>query len=348
MRLRSVSLSSGFLVRPADILSDQCRFICPVPNDVDCLRLSFRQNEHEFGTLPITDAPLWKRHSISLVNHRVVKTKSDFQKPQRLPETLPRLASVNGLVSDDPNYNASRFRDAKQLGSHGREIKREPVVISQRAIGGTSDCQINTAIGKGLHSLHAIAALNDAGLHLIGECGGVVFMYKCTSSSRDGSFLLAPHHGSRKANPKALANWARPKHVVVSAGPRVDFKSLRAAYGDTPDIVSTYQAGAVTFEIRPDGTLLRSTVRPDREGDSGPFQGPKTEVTQIGRSAPRRRTDGDSVTSPIVLNFEDLKENEAPTRVPRPSKVGGGDSSKFVSTRSEELDISRRPLLSGR
>jgi competence protein ComEC len=71
--------------------------------------------------------------------------------------------------------------------------------------------------------------------------------------------LLAPHHGSRKANPAALARWATPSCVVVSADRRVDFKSLRAAYGPDADILSTYEVGAVTFEITREGRVGRST-----------------------------------------------------------------------------------------
>jgi competence protein ComEC len=71
--------------------------------------------------------------------------------------------------------------------------------------------------------------------------------------------LLSPHHGSRRANPAQLAGWASPKEVVVSADARVDFKSLREAYGSETRITSTDDAGAVTFEIRPDGTIERTT-----------------------------------------------------------------------------------------
>ena len=79
--------------------------------------------------------------------------------------------------------------------------------------------------------------------------------------------LLAPHHGSRKANPAALADWAKPAQVIVSADRRVDFKSLRAAYGPQSEILSTHEFGAVTFEIEPDGTMRRTTVR-EKRGDS--------------------------------------------------------------------------------
>jgi competence protein ComEC len=74
--------------------------------------------------------------------------------------------------------------------------------------------------------------------------------------------LQAPHHGSRGANSAALAEWADPKEVIVSADARVDFKSLREAYGPEPGIVSTNDAGAVTFDIHPDGTIERTTFIP--------------------------------------------------------------------------------------
>jgi competence protein ComEC len=75
--------------------------------------------------------------------------------------------------------------------------------------------------------------------------------------------LLSPHHGSRRANPAALAEWARPSELVVSADRRVDFRSLRAAYDPETRITSTDDAGAVTFEIHPDGTIERATHAPE-------------------------------------------------------------------------------------
>ncbi len=76
--------------------------------------------------------------------------------------------------------------------------------------------------------------------------------------------LLSPHHGSRRANPQALADWAHPRELVVSADRRVDFKSLRAAYAAETRITSTDDAGAVTFTIHPDGTIDRATCVPEK------------------------------------------------------------------------------------
>lgn len=78
---------------------------------------------------------------------------------------------------------------------------------------------------------------------------------------RPTDILLAPHHGSRKANSAALARWARPRQVIVSGGPRTDFHSLRSAYGPQAEILSTDDYGAITFDIHPDGTIERTTVR---------------------------------------------------------------------------------------
>ncbi len=72
--------------------------------------------------------------------------------------------------------------------------------------------------------------------------------------------LLSPHHGSRKANPESLARWATPEQLVVSADRRVDFNSLRAAYGPQCQILSTHILGAITFEIERDGTMRRTSV----------------------------------------------------------------------------------------
>jgi competence protein ComEC len=76
--------------------------------------------------------------------------------------------------------------------------------------------------------------------------------------------LQSPHHGSRRANSAALAEWANPKELVISADARVDFKSLRAAFDAETRITSTDDAGAVTFEIHPDGTLERTTYVPEK------------------------------------------------------------------------------------
>lgn len=95
---------------------------------------------------------------------------------------------------------------------------------------------------------------------LTGDLDGTGQMALLQQEPMHVDVLLSPHHGSRKANPESLARWATPEQLVVSADRRVDFKSLRAAYGPQCQILSTHILGAITFEIERDGTMRRTSV----------------------------------------------------------------------------------------
>ena len=73
--------------------------------------------------------------------------------------------------------------------------------------------------------------------------------------------LLAPHHGSRRANTGVLANWARPNWVIVSGNRLRRPKEIRSVYGDDAQIITTGNSGAVTMTILPDGSLQSQTYR---------------------------------------------------------------------------------------
>ena len=83
--------------------------------------------------------------------------------------------------------------------------------------------------------------------------------------------LIAPHHGSRTSSSTSFINWARPMHVIFSAGYRHRFGHPH------PDVVDRYRAvgahiwntaesGAVTFSWRDSGKVEVQAAR-----DSGPF-----------------------------------------------------------------------------
>ncbi len=67
--------------------------------------------------------------------------------------------------------------------------------------------------------------------------------------------MLAPHHGSRNSNTKALADWARPRWVVVSSNRTQMLPVLKQIYGRESAVLSTAESGAVTFEISPAGEV---------------------------------------------------------------------------------------------
>src|SRR5439155_22472401 len=64
--------------------------------------------------------------------------------------------------------------------------------------------------------------------------------------------LMAPHHGSRKANSPALARWADPRFVVSCQGPPRSATASAGAYDESRHVFhGTWPHGAVT--IRHDG-----------------------------------------------------------------------------------------------
>jgi competence protein ComEC len=85
----------------------------------------------------------------------------------------------------------------------------------------------------------------------------------------DCRVLLAPHHGSRLANPIQLANWARPEVVVVSGGHRDGRGGLNKVYGAECQVLSTHDHGAITCVIGQDGRLR---VEGFRTGPLGQFE----------------------------------------------------------------------------
>ena len=70
---------------------------------------------------------------------------------------------------------------------------------------------------------------------------------------------MAPHHGSRTANTKELAAWAKPKVVVSCQGPSKSVAKDPNPYEELgARWLSTWSQGAVTIR-RVDGTWIAET-----------------------------------------------------------------------------------------
>jgi competence protein ComEC len=80
----------------------------------------------------------------------------------------------------------------------------------------------------------------------------------------DIDVLLAPHHGSLKANPPDLARWATPEWVIASASDPVVEQRLAARYGPATQVLSTSGHGAIRCHITPDGILRVEPFRTRR------------------------------------------------------------------------------------
>lgn len=73
--------------------------------------------------------------------------------------------------------------------------------------------------------------------------------------------LQSPHHGSRAANPPALAAWAQPTYVVISTGDRGKAEELQPVYGEESRVLSTAESGAVRVRVSPAGVLTVDDYR---------------------------------------------------------------------------------------
>ena len=91
--------------------------------------------------------------------------------------------------------------------------------------------------------------------------------------------LLAPHHGSRRSDPKRLAQWATPSWVVFSAGGRIDPRPTIAAYQAVGShVLETNRHGAVRMIATPKGlhvhSFLASGLERTDEEDAPPDASP--------------------------------------------------------------------------
>ncbi len=114
-----------------------------------------------------------------------------------------------------------------------------------------------TGLGPDDNANSIVLSLRYAGrgLLLTGdlEKSGLQSLLKLPPQSHD--ILLAPHHGSLKANPPDLARWVTPRWVVVSGGGDTAIDKLQSHYGDGVTLLSTTRQGAVTIEITPQGEI---------------------------------------------------------------------------------------------
>lgn len=90
---------------------------------------------------------------------------------------------------------------------------------------------------------------------LTGDLEGPGLQQLLARPKRKVDVLLAPHHGSLKANPPAFAQWARPDYVVVSGGRALHPPALQNSYGEHAHILFTREEGAVTVKIDPNGEI---------------------------------------------------------------------------------------------
>ncbi len=105
---------------------------------------------------------------------------------------------------------------------------------------------------EGTHNEQSlVVALEYAGRRVLftGDVEGTGLWSLLALAPIDVDVLIAPHHGSRTANPPEMIAWARPEHVIVSQG-RPRSSATLSHYRDAGiPVYSTNDRGAVTVRI---------------------------------------------------------------------------------------------------
>jgi competence protein ComEC len=111
---------------------------------------------------------------------------------------------------------------------------------------------------ENVRSLVLLVRHADHRILLTGDLEGVgQQMVRERCHSPDADVMLAPHHGSPKANGDALAAWARPRVVVSIQGPHGP-KALDAYR--SVEFLTTAKDGAVTVRSRPGALTVETFV----------------------------------------------------------------------------------------
>ncbi len=96
---------------------------------------------------------------------------------------------------------------------------------------------------------------------LTGDLEGDGLLHLLSHAPLDVDVLLSPHHGSAKANPGPLGDWATPEYVVVSGTNTQAVDELASAYPTAQRVLSTALSGAITVEIDSTGVLSVNEFR---------------------------------------------------------------------------------------
>jgi competence protein ComEC len=118
------------------------------------------------------------------------------------------------------------------LGPDGKENARSLVLL----------------VRKGPHAILLTGDLEDAGLEQV-----------LALRPPGVDILMAPHHGSRLANPAALAKWANPKIAISSQGSRPGIASPAAVYEAIgARYLTTFHEGAIEIDTDGGECVLRT------------------------------------------------------------------------------------------
>jgi competence protein ComEC len=111
-----------------------------------------------------------------------------------------------------------------------------------------------------------VLAIQHAGrtILLTGDLDGAGLTRVLELPPRPVDVMLAPHHGSAKANPAAFAEWGKPHVVISSQGPNDSITARKSYTPGGAQYLTTTVHGAITVRTRCGGMVVETFVTNER------------------------------------------------------------------------------------
>lgn len=196
------------------------------------------------------------RLDVAVVSHADVDHCNGLAEIVDVVPTRAVLVHRTCLASKEPAIvetieQLSKAHVPIRLLATGQQIELDPTV-SIRVLHPKPDFA-----GPSDNSNSLVISLEYAGrrILLMGDVEHEGLSQLLRTDRLDTDILLAPHHGSLKANPADLARWATPEWVIASSRDDMVRHRLAATYGPATQVLTTARHGAIRCQIQADGQM---------------------------------------------------------------------------------------------
>jgi competence protein ComEC len=271
----SVGLLAGAVRLPSDEL--RCTFLavghggCTVLETPDGRTLLY-----DAGALAGPDVT--RRQIAPFLWHRGIRrideiflSHADLDHFNGLPALLPRFAigqvTLTPTFADKPTAGVEHtLQVLRKQGIPVRIVKAgdrltagavEMEVLHPPAVGPDGNENARSLVLRIQHAGHVLL--------LTGDLEGPGLERVLTLPRHKTDVLMAPHHGSVRANTEGLAKWARPRLVVSCQGPPLGAGGVEKPYTRIgANFLSTWTSGAVTVRSHRSGLVIETYLTGER------------------------------------------------------------------------------------
>jgi competence protein ComEC len=205
------------------------------------------------GAAQSISAYLWSR-GIRRLDAAVV-SHADIDHFNGLPELLERfpidtLYLAADVLQHPPRSAALLIAAARHAGTRLKIVAAgDALPLGRQLRASVLHPAAGTHVdGDNANSIVLLLECHGRRLLLPGDLEGAGLARLLEQAPAEVDVLLAPHHGSPRSNPAGLADWARPRWVVVSGSAKDDSRELSQTYrAQGARVLHTSRCGAVTI-----------------------------------------------------------------------------------------------------